>query len=251
VLDAGLSRQELLDLCELVSELSKVEADPHLTESMARLQPLLEFESAVVGSGPMSGAQIAKVSHLLSVNFSMEAIESYVGGGLFAQDPLVSLHVCQPEARSWQFDDIRNLDGQAGCAAFSAFRQCGARSLTMGWRWADRGPRAAYLCFSGTEVGTHPRHSALAEFVRPHIGMAVERLARGQESCGASDVLTARELEILAWIKDGKTSWEISVILSISERTVKFHVKNLLRKLDASTRAHAVAIGLTRGLIEL
>ena len=61
--------------------------------------------------------------------------------------------------------------------------------------------------------------------------------------------LTARESEVLGWIKAGKNNWEISEILHISERTVKFHVANLCRKLGANTRAHAVAIALQRGLL--
>ena len=63
--------------------------------------------------------------------------------------------------------------------------------------------------------------------------------------------LTVRESEVLAWIKAGKNNWEISQILHISERTVKFHVANLCRKLGANTRAHAVAIGLQRGLLTM
>jgi DNA-binding CsgD family transcriptional regulator len=47
----------------------------------------------------------------------------------------------------------------------------------------------------------------------------------------------------------GKTNWEISLILNISERTVKFHIQNTMEKLQASSRAHAVAIALGEGLI--
>jgi DNA-binding CsgD family transcriptional regulator len=49
----------------------------------------------------------------------------------------------------------------------------------------------------------------------------------------------------------GKSSWEISVILSISERTATHHVTNIMRKLDARKRAQAVAIAIRLGLIDL
>ena len=63
--------------------------------------------------------------------------------------------------------------------------------------------------------------------------------------------LTARECEILKWAAQGKTAWEISVILSIAERTVKFHLIEAARKLDAANRTSAVAKALTLGLIRL
>ena len=58
------------------------------------------------------------------------------------------------------------------------------------------------------------------------------------------------EKEVLNWVKEGKTAGEISQILSISERTVKFHIQNILRKVDAVSRAQAVAICLENGFID-
>ena len=65
------------------------------------------------------------------------------------------------------------------------------------------------------------------------------------------DLLTPREREILRWAADGKTSWEVSVILNISERTVKFHLNQASLKLNAVNRTAAVAKALARGLIKL
>jgi LuxR family transcriptional regulator, quorum-sensing system regulator BjaR1 len=65
------------------------------------------------------------------------------------------------------------------------------------------------------------------------------------------DLLTAREREVLRWAADGKTAWEVSVILKISERTVKFHLIQASRKLNAVNRTSAVAKALARGLIKL
>jgi LuxR family quorum sensing-dependent transcriptional regulator len=65
------------------------------------------------------------------------------------------------------------------------------------------------------------------------------------------DLLTPREREILRWAADGKTSWEVSVILRISERTVKFHLNQASHKLNAVNRTAAVAKALARGLIKL
>jgi DNA-binding NarL/FixJ family response regulator len=63
--------------------------------------------------------------------------------------------------------------------------------------------------------------------------------------------LTTRELGILKLIAKGNANKEIAAQLSIAEDTVKSHVGNILEKLAANDRTHAVTIGLKRGIIEL
>ncbi len=63
--------------------------------------------------------------------------------------------------------------------------------------------------------------------------------------------LSPREKEILKWLKAGKSSWDISVILDITERTVNFHIDNVKQKLNAVSRAQAVAIAMGLGLIDI
>ena len=62
--------------------------------------------------------------------------------------------------------------------------------------------------------------------------------------------LTDREVECLVWTDQGKTSWEISMILRVSEATMNFHLKNVLRKLGVHSKTHAVAKTLVLGLIQ-
>jgi DNA-binding NarL/FixJ family response regulator len=60
---------------------------------------------------------------------------------------------------------------------------------------------------------------------------------------------TAREIEVLQLVADGLVNRDIGVRLFLSEETVKSHVRHLLAKLQARSRAHAVAVGFRRGLI--
>ncbi len=57
-------------------------------------------------------------------------------------------------------------------------------------------------------------------------------------------MLSSREIEVLNWLKKGKSSWDVAAILNISERTVNFHVKNIMQKLDAVSRTQAVAVAV-------
>ena len=61
--------------------------------------------------------------------------------------------------------------------------------------------------------------------------------------------LTNREREVLRLVADGLPTKQISISLSITERTVKFHVNSILRKLGADNRAQAVALAAQRGLL--
>jgi len=63
--------------------------------------------------------------------------------------------------------------------------------------------------------------------------------------------ISSREKEVLQWVHQGKTSWEISIILGLSERTVNFHVYNVMEKLEAVNRPQMVTIALRIGLIDL
>lgn len=65
------------------------------------------------------------------------------------------------------------------------------------------------------------------------------------------DALTPRELDVLRLIAGGNANKEIAAQLSLTEETVKGHVKNILAKLGANDRTHAVTIGLKRGIIEI
>ena len=70
------------------------------------------------------------------------------------------------------------------------------------------------------------------------------------EHLGQED-LTPRELEVLELIRDGNRNKQIAAQLSISETTVNFHIKNIMEKLQANDRAHAVTIALRRGLLHI
>jgi DNA-binding NarL/FixJ family response regulator len=65
------------------------------------------------------------------------------------------------------------------------------------------------------------------------------------------EALSAREIEVLRLIAGGNANKQIGDQLSITEETVKGHVKNILAKLSANDRTHAVTIALKRGIIEL
>jgi DNA-binding NarL/FixJ family response regulator len=65
------------------------------------------------------------------------------------------------------------------------------------------------------------------------------------------DALSAREIEVLTLIAIGNSNKQVASSLSISEETAKAHVKNIIAKLQANDRTHAVTLALVRGIIQL
>jgi DNA-binding NarL/FixJ family response regulator len=97
-------------------------------------------------------------------------------------------------------------------------------------------------------------HKELLETIRTvyrgRKAMAAEVAADVAQHTGG-ELLTPKEIDVLRLIAAGNANKEIAAQLSITEETVKSRVKNILDKLGANDRTHAVTIGLKRGFIEL
>lgn len=86
-----------------------------------------------------------------------------------------------------------------------------------------------------------------------HLGrrqIPAEVAVRLAEHFGGDDP-TSRELEVLQLIRDGHRNKQIADRLAIAEATVNYHIKNLVDKLGANDRTHAVAIAIKRGLLQV
>jgi DNA-binding NarL/FixJ family response regulator len=112
---------------------------------------------------------------------------------------------------------------------------------------AMRAGASAYL------LKSMPKDELLAVIRSVHTGkrhVPPEVAARLAEHLGDDD-LTIRELEVLRLIRDGYRNKQIADQLTIAETTVNFHIKNLVDKLGANDRTHAVTIALRRGLLQI
>jgi DNA-binding NarL/FixJ family response regulator len=76
------------------------------------------------------------------------------------------------------------------------------------------------------------------------------RLAQSPRGEPVHFALTDREIEALTWVARGKSSTDISVLMNVSERTVNFHINNVIRKLGVATRVQAAIRCALLGLID-
>ena len=99
---------------------------------------------------------------------------------------------------------------------------------------------------SGSEIARGIRVvNAGGSYLEPRVASTLVAEVTSPHRAG----LTEREREVLRLVADGLPTKQIARSLTISERTVKFHVNSILRKLDADNRAQAVAVASQRGLL--
>jgi transcriptional regulator EpsA len=120
-----------------------------------------------------------------------------------------------------------------------------------------KGDTASFFVFLNGAHVPGPRDAYFMELMMPHLHMTLHRMAEGEGGDGGiapemavDGVLSGREVQVLEWVRDGKTNQEIAQILDISPLTVKNHVQKILRKLGAANRAQAVAKAMTLNLLD-
>lgn len=110
----------------------------------------------------------------------------------------------------------------------------------------DRGYLAMLISSSMSDNHETRQLSWFWSVVAPYVYDAFKRVHEHQDYC-----ITKRERECIKWASEGKTSWEISQILNISERTANFHLANCIQKTESVNRQQAIAKCLVQGHLSL
>jgi len=136
----------------------------------------------------------------------------------------------------------------------AAFADFGLRNIAV--HGVLDSSRNTATCYGFARIGAKwsERTITLIRLVTPHLHVAMVQRHMPPppaEKPGPrpSGRLTQREEQVLHWLSYGKTTADISQILGIAPNTVHIHTQNIVRKLDASNRVHAVAKALRTGII--
>ncbi|MCK5784320.1 MAG: hypothetical protein KAH06_07725 [Desulfobacterales bacterium] len=142
-------------------------------------------------------------------------------------------------AKCWQDVDSQYTPDR-GCivkawAEASGFK----KSMTYCIRDAQKMTGTSFT-FTGQHLTEDERSIALIKYAVPHFAETFKRIRKKRNNT----VLTSKEIEVIQWLKKGKSSWDISRIMARSESVVNFHVRNIVKKLNAVNRTHAVSIAI-------
>jgi transcriptional regulator EpsA len=110
---------------------------------------------------------------------------------------------------------------------------------------------SVYVLF-GLPMRPGPRHAYFLELLLAHLHLALLRLPKPEGRAADAPVrpLSAREIEIVGWLREGKSNEEMGRILGISALTVKNHLQRIYRLLGVGNRAHALARCLELRLLD-
>lgn len=244
-----LPRKEANSLLEIVDLSLRSNIKEDLRQLVLSLQDLISFEFALCA---FSGTSFSSIEpyRIINVSYPVPWLDLYISEQFDRVDPIIAEHRIHFGLQYWS-DSYQKYP-----AAKQFVMSASDYGLKTGYSYGLKtksGNSASLFSFGGRSMKKRPRTSDILRRVVPHLHQALVRIVTPLETQRrVSDPgLTFREKEVLNWVKAGKTTWEISVILSISERTVKFHVRNILEKVQATTRAQAVAISIENGFIDV
>lgn len=156
---------------------------------------------------------------------------------------------------------------ERGLSSFEPIPWCGALFEAAQSLWHDARGVGLRIGISQSCWGVHGSYGLLSlarsatpltnieiDYLSPRIRWAadrvmcqLERLLGVGEAFSPQQAMSGREKQVLDWTTRGKTAWETGQILGISENTVNYHIKNLLRKLNAQRKTEVAAAALTSG----
>ena len=243
---SDFSRAELTSILEIIHSTLACRNDADLMRLVGRVKELVEADHGVCGIGVISNGRLREVKKIFNLDYPGEWMRVYGARKLYTVDPIVRHNLVTRKSYFWK----EALDGERAQEDVSFMRLAGDFGLRYGVAAGFRGPvseMASLFSFSAGMDRFSEHHKEILNALVPHVHTALERVCAMERQKAME--LSSREREVLAWVKEGKTNWEISMILNISERTVKFHVQNIEHKLNAVNKAHAIALAMEQGLV--
>jgi len=178
-----------------------------------------------------------------NISFPKGWVEEYVSKNYLQGDVTVRENFASYDVQHWDCDRLRLYKQDERlislCVDFG-MPKCYAHGAQL----AATGKNGSMFIFTGASIEFDKRTEAILEFVTPHLHLALTNFYNNK------DIISHREKEVLDWLKHGKSSWDISIILGISESTVNFHVYKIMQKLGVTKRPQAVAVAARMGLVD-
>jgi LuxR family quorum sensing-dependent transcriptional regulator len=230
-----------LDFVDAVEKLS-APGVVHLFESEIKA---CGFHAYIMAGLPRPGSALADLT--VANGWPREWFEVYTRENFVAIDPIPRYGASTVQPFEWseaRYDKESDPAAHLVMTLATEFRLMDGYCIPM--HYDDGG---AVISLATEHLNLDPVAKSALQLIGVYAHNRIRSLARPERQMRG--VLTAREREVLRWVAGGKTSWEVSVILKISERTVKFHLMEASRKLNAVNRTSAVAKALARGLIKL
>lgn|GEM_PF-488667 len=184
-----------------------------------------------------------------------EWLDCYLDRNLIRDDPVVEYALKSNCALVWNNDLLDTLPS-ARCRQFSRWvKRFGVRGGLVYPFPSQTNSAQSFIFYTQADrekISELALHLAQISTLLQYPGDAITRVYKTQQAAPHEKQcpLTKRELQVLNWAIHGKTSAEIATILSISERTVKFHLSNTYEKMGVINRQQAIAKAIQHELLD-
>ena len=241
-----LSGGDALSILNLIHQSLFCRGEEGFRNLIEDLKQIIPFDFAICGVARMNDRVSIKSYDVVNINYPAQWLELYIRRGYHGIDPVVKENFTEFRVQYWAETYKKHNPPKEFIYNAEDF------GLKRGYSHGilEEEKRGSLFSFSGESIEYHPRTETILEYIIPHFHQCLIRIL-GQNSVKQRAELSKREKEVLKWLKEGKTSWEISLILQISERTVNFHINNIKLKLNAVSRGQALAIAMEQGLIDI
>lgn len=248
-----LTKRDLFGILDLINESLSCASEDDIKHLLIRLRELVPHDFVICGLAEIGTDGSFDSYKTLNVNYPDEWIELYIAKKYNLCDPVFVTNFGKFGLQNWLETYKHNPPSRKFLVDAHDFGLTQGYTYGMRSRSQNTNNPCSLFSFSGKSVEQHERTNIVLGNVMPHLHEALIRAQyrEDKEKSISSVCVSAREKEVLIWLKEGKSSWDISKILSISERTVNYHVSNIMQKLGAVNRIHAVAIAAGLKLIEL
>jgi DNA-binding CsgD family transcriptional regulator len=239
--NAPLSHDDAAILLQLLNRSAACTDEKDFHHLMCGMKTLIPYENAFTVFG--SRGHLGDMTyHAVAINCPIRGQEG-TSGSCDHHDAVMMKNFAQFPVRHWK--DICHSDPhQKNIVSISYDAE---RNYGFTHDANDPGEmQGSVLSLSGRSVKRTKRTESILSLAVPHLHYALARALRRSHS--RNHRLSPKEKEVINWLKQGKSTWDISTLQRISERTVKFHIANIMQKLNASNRAHAVMIAIEQGI---
>ncbi|MGP1665447.1 MAG: LuxR family transcriptional regulator [Rhodanobacter sp.] len=231
----------------LVWGISQLETEEQIKSILTQITAQMGFDHFLYGGRFVIGP-LHHTDRVLS-NYPSEWRALYDQQGLMGVDPVVTHCMQKLTPLLWQPSIYVTNQQLAFREEAVSFGLVSGASFPVHSKEGHIGVLSFGLSAGFRQAENHIRqHAAWGSLIATFVHDAMQRLAK-KTHAGPSATLTNRERECLKWVAGGKTSWEISKILGISEHGVIHHVRNVMTKLDVNSRHLAVARATVYNLI--
>lgn len=240
-------KQDLQGVLKVVHDCLDIREPSGVKSVLDRFHDLVPFSGAVVCSvEKISPGRSPCFPYVINHSYDDHWGEVYFENNFIEVDPVVNYSLHSKQSFTWATAFRRFSAGDRKTREFISLANDFKLKDGIAHQIANSG-NSTLLSLSIS----HPKNHYFAQLVdhfTPHLNEALQSILMRQAPITSTN-LSEREREVLKWTSVGKSSWDISIILNISERTVKFHMMNIKNKLNAVNRAHAVAKALRMKII--